>query len=99
MTFTSIESKDFINSALSDHVCKIQFTKKNGDLREMYCTLNMEKIPLDMQPTGNSNRKASTDARSVFDVETKEWRAFRWDSIQAFEYSLVGDILPEYHNV
>jgi hypothetical protein len=64
--------------------CTIVFTKKDGTQREMHCTLFPGNIPVDKQPKTESEKDTSTSgsALRVFDLEKKEWRSFRWDSVK-----------------
>lgn len=64
----------------------IKFNKKDGTEREMLCTLS-EEAPVYEKKT---ERKANPDTCFVFDVEKKEWRSFRYDSVTrvSFEFGL-----------
>ena len=64
----------------------IKFNKKDGTEREMLCTLS-EEAPAYEKKT---ERKANPDTCFVFDVEKKEWRSFRYDSVTrvSFEFGL-----------
>jgi hypothetical protein len=66
-------------------ICEITFQKKNGDIREMVCTLSMNHIPEDKQPKGTGTEKPSKDAIAVWDVRKEDWRSFRIDSVITFE--------------
>ena len=60
----------------------VKFTKKDGTEREMEFTTSPRLIPENRQPktisTISSNKK--TSAR-VWDLNVKDWRSFRYDSI------------------
>ena len=58
----------------------VEFTKKDGTLRKMRCTLADYLIPLEKTPRG-SQGAYSEAAQRVFDLDLNEWRAFRWDSV------------------
>lgn len=64
----------------------IKFNKKDGTEREMLCTLS-EEAPVYEKKT---ERKPNPDTCFVFDVEKKEWRSFRYDSVTrvSFEFGL-----------
>lgn len=73
------EKSDLIKK-LEKGVVSISFTKKDGTLREMACTLDSSIIPDEFAPKGVERTKP-VDSLSVFDVEKNEWRSFRWDSL------------------
>jgi hypothetical protein len=67
----------------------ITFTKKDGTVRDMRCTLCEGRIPTDKQPKGDGT--STTDSGSavrVFDTEKQEWRSFRWDSVTKVSFDL-----------
>ena len=63
----------------------LQFTKTNGELRSMNCTLNSDMIPNKPEqkdPTKElSGRKVNENVVSVWDLDKNDWRSFRVDSI------------------
>jgi hypothetical protein len=64
----------------------IVFTKKDGTSREMFCTLNENKIPADKQPKSEGTESTTSgSALRVFDTSKQEWRSFRWDSLTKVE--------------
>lgn len=68
---------------LANNVCRVVFTKKNGEERDMRCTRILDKIPPDMRPKGES--EYSEEALRVFDLTAQGWRSFRVDSVKSFE--------------
>jgi WYL_2, Sm-like SH3 beta-barrel fold len=67
----------------------VTFTKKDGTLRDMRCTLVEGKIPSDKIPkTEGSAVTSSGSAVRVFDLDKTEWRSFRWDSVTKVEFTL-----------
>jgi hypothetical protein len=67
----------------------ITFTKKDGTVRDMRCTLCEGRIPADKQPkTEGSTTKDSGSAVRVFDTEKQEWRSFRWESVTKVSFEL-----------
>ena len=61
----------------------VTFKKKNGDLREMHCTTNMNSIPPSAWPTGKMELSEDTKASTVrvFDVKAHGWRSFVFDNV------------------
>lgn len=77
-----------IKNLLHSNVCIITFVKANGDEREMLCTLLEQFLP--PQETGTDNpvefrRKSSDEAMAVWDLEKKDWRSFRFDSVTSMK--------------
>ena len=60
-------------------IAPIIFQKRDGSLREMYCTTNSSLIEKHLRHTGVSRECYATTA--VFDVEKGAWRSFRWESL------------------
>ena len=67
----------------------VTFTKKDGTLRDMRCTLSEGRIPADKHPKNEgTSAKDSGSAVRVFDTEKQEWRSFRWDSVTKVSFEL-----------
>lgn len=67
---------------LRERVCRVIFTKVNGEERDMQCTLNMDLIPTEKQPkTGKEYNDAVVRA---FDINKEEFRSFRVENIISF---------------
>lgn len=79
--------KDNAVKSLKNGVCKVVFTKANGDNRVMHATLNESMLPeqIDLEEAiQKKTKKPNPDVLAVFDVEAKGWRSFRWDSLKEF---------------
>ena len=75
---------------LARQVVKVTFRKRDGELREMKCTLNADRIAAaDRIPKGATDVvKAAIAEQSimrVLDVELGEWRAFTLANVEALE--------------
>ena len=68
-------------------VC-VTFTKKDGTIRDMFCTLVESRIAKDKQPKTETTTKDSGSALRVFDTEKQEWRSFRWDSVTQVRFDI-----------
>jgi hypothetical protein len=82
------KQRDYLKSMLTEDILLVTFTKKNGDSREMYCTLQDEFVPKHKKYFSESNinfRKKNLEVLAAFDMEKADWRSFRIDSITAFE--------------
>lgn len=72
-------TKEGIRNLLRNAVITITFTKSDGTVREMKCTLAKEFLPA--QEVKESEHKHSPDSCPVWDMEAQAWRSFRWDSL------------------
>lgn len=87
--FASAEGQNWLKGLLHERAVTVVFTKKDGSDREMRCTLNENMIPFAESDAANGgNRKKSSEAQPVYDLDAKGWRSFRWDSIKAVNFSL-----------
>jgi len=64
----------------------VDFTKKNGEDRAMYCTLDFKNIPEENHPNSDTDKPINEDIIKVWDFERKEWRSFRVDSVNGIGY-------------
>lgn len=77
--------KEDIMKKLHEGICKVIFTKANGDMRIMHCTLNESQLPAQIDLEEAVQKKApNPDVLAVWDVENSGWRSFRWDSVKEF---------------
>jgi hypothetical protein len=77
--------KEDVKQKLHEGICKIVFTKANGDTRIMHCTLNEALLPEQVDLEEAVQKKApNADVLAVWDVENSGWRSFRWDSVKEF---------------
>ena len=83
--------KKWLKEHLAFGKVTITFTKKDGTERVMECTTNPELIPSD--PVVESTepktvRKVNEDVCPVYEIESKSWKSFRWDSVKAVGFNL-----------
>lgn len=78
-------TNDEMKDSLHKGICKVVFTKNNGDERIMHCTLQESMLPeqIDIEEQ-IQKKKPNPDVLAVWDVEAKGWRSFRWDTIKDF---------------
>ena len=78
-------SIDMLRDMLRSNVCEVTFTKVNGDLRTMPCTLKPDMLPPVVVTEGEEKRerKVSDKSLAVFVTDISEWRSFRLDSIHS----------------
>jgi hypothetical protein len=80
--------KDGIIANLKERTCEVTFTKKNGDMRVMQCTLMESVLPAakkDEPLTQKKVRAVNEEVCVVYDVNAPGWRSFRWDSVTDFK--------------
>lgn len=77
---TQVKSVDSIRSTLKSNICKVKFTKTNGELREMVCTLR-EDIVVPHDKKTERVKEVNESVLAVWDCEKNAWRSFRIDSI------------------
>lgn len=70
----------------SDYVVMVEFKKLDGTTRIMNCTLASNiierySVPKEPDVEPRKPRKVNDAVQCVFDIDKKEWRSFRWDSI------------------
>lgn len=81
--------KEAIIKSLRETICKVTFTKTNGEERVMYCTLNQSMIPSDNETSETKRtKKENPDVQAVYDVKAPGWRSFRWDLLKDFTKEL-----------
>ena len=77
-------TKDMIREAARAGVISVQFTKKDGSLREMLCSLEEKYLPPLMNDT-EITTKDNPEVLAVWDIESHGWRSFRIDSVLIME--------------
>ena len=82
--------RSWIREALQTTIITVEFTKADGTLREMHCTLQPDKLPPGT-PSGSidgiinedkTRKPAEADSIRVFDTDKQEWRSFRFDRLK-----------------
>lgn len=84
-------NKADLQTILRENALSVRFNKKDGTIRTMLCTLKPDLLPVVETVEGEEvkkERKESETSLRVWDMEKKDWRAFRIDSI--IEYSIVN---------
>ena len=72
---------------LQASTCQVDFTKVNGDTRNMTCTLREDIIPAPPKSepiTQKAVRAVSEEVIPVWDVKAEGWRSFRVNSVTGF---------------
>ena len=82
-----ILTRNEIIEALQAHKCVIKFTKINGEVREMPCTLREDIVPKYEHKT-EKTKKPNDQVLSVWCTDVNAWRSFRVDSVQELRLDL-----------
>jgi len=72
---------------LQASTCQVDFTKVNGDTRNMTCTLREDFIPAPAKSepiTQKAVRAVSEEVIPVWDINAEGWRSFRVNSVTGF---------------
>jgi hypothetical protein len=88
-----IPTKTDLKNLLDQNVVVVDFTKLNGDKRVMTCTLREDMKPPATKTDTMSQKKVreiSDAVVSVWDVNAKGWRSFRYDRVNSI------DVVEEY---
>jgi hypothetical protein len=76
-------TRDEIVSMLEQGVCTVTFTKVNGELRHMPCTLKTELLPAVVSESiTDKKKKINLDNLSVWCTDKNEWRSFKVANVQ-----------------
>ena len=86
---TRLDIGKAVKEFLRNGTAKIVFTKVDGTIREMICTLKKDILKehdaLSNRSSNGSKRRINEDVVRVFDLEKKAWRSFRIDSLHTVE--------------
>jgi hypothetical protein len=82
------EEKDILSERLKSEEVTVKFKKVSGEERTMKCTLQESVIPPATKEDPLSQKKVravSPEVCSVWDVDAKGWRSFRWENVISIE--------------
>lgn len=77
------EVKQAVLDVLVAGPANIVFVKLDGTTRQMRATLSAQLTPAIVlnETTDRPAKAANSDVRVVYDLETSDWRSFRWDKL------------------
>lgn len=84
--------RDLLVGSLTTAVCKVDFTKINGEHRLMTCTLLSNHLP-PLTESAEKKEKTLGNTLSVWDVEKSSWRSFRLNQVNSIEIEEQTDVL------
>jgi hypothetical protein len=70
-----------IVEALKDKTCEVTFTKVDGSLREMPCTLDTRQMPPPAVKEHHQTRLFKPEVLSVWCTDKQAWRSFRVENV------------------
>lgn len=73
-----------LKGILRTNRCLISFTKKDGEQREMECTLDPALVPVFEKKTTRV-KKENTEVLAVWDLNKKEFRSFRINLLNSYK--------------
>lgn len=82
--FSRTDVLDILHSC----VAEVTFDKVNGEQRTMICTLKEDIVPQYEKSTPKVSKKINNNIVAAFDLNKKEWRSFRLDSIKTMVYPM-----------
>ena len=88
-----IPTRDELMSRLENEILEVTFLKINGDKRIMTCTLKDDIKPKATKKDPMSQtavRTVSDKVCSVWDINAKGWRSFRYDNVQEVKEVAIG---------
>ena len=71
-----------IKHLLSANDCEVTFTKVDGTLRTMPCTLRAEALPKVEVKEGKEPKQPKPETISVWCLDKNEWRAFKTNNVK-----------------
>ena len=90
MTTEEFDKNQYLRDTLKEKVAIVTFTKRDGSVRTMRCTLKADLLPPQTdieEQVQDKNPTAPAESLAVWDLEKAAWRSFRFDSIIAFSIS------------
>jgi len=71
-------NREELVTMLNEGICEVTFTKVNGEIRVMPCTLQADLLPvIGVDKLKEDRRPANLDILSAWCTDKKEWRSFR----------------------
>lgn len=86
-----MDERQKIKDGLSEGPCRVVFTKRDGTLRTMFCTTKAGLAEEYVRKT-DKEKVDNPEVCRVFDLEIKQWRSFKFDSVEEFEANVSYNI-------
>ena len=78
-------NRDQMIDALRQNNCRVVFTKVNGEVRDMLCTLEESALPKLKSKPEDKKRQPNEAIIRAFDLNKEEFRSFRVENVTSFE--------------
>ena len=79
--------RDWVTGLLQSNTVVVEFIKTDGTLRTMSATLKPDVVVITESKTGRA-KKENPEVCSVWDIDAKGWRSFRFDKVKSINFSL-----------
>jgi len=74
--------KSKVLELMHTEIVDIEFTKKDGTVRHMTCTLKPDSLPAQVDLEEHVQKKTpNANTLAVFDTINQGWRSFTWSSL------------------
>lgn len=87
--------RKFVEGMLHEGQLTVEFTKADGTVRAMICTLSEDHgakykpmTESDAVTPGRPRRQPTEQVRTVWDCEAAAWRSFRWDRLKKIGFTI-----------
>lgn len=80
------EFRQWVKEQLQAGPIRVEFLKSNGEIRDMMATLETGVVPLYERKTDKPRKPANVEICSVYDLDKKEWRSFRYDRLVSVRF-------------
>jgi WYL_2, Sm-like SH3 beta-barrel fold len=84
------EFRQYLKELLQQNDITLTFQKTNGEMRVMKATTRTGAVPLYERKTDRP-KKPNIETCSVYDLNKKEWRSFRYDRLISVEFNSNND--------
>lgn len=74
-----------VREILKENIVEVQFEKRDGSIRTMFCTLIKEFLPSKGEYILTQPTEPSENIITCWDLECDDWRSFRLDSVKSLE--------------
>jgi hypothetical protein len=74
--------RDWVRSLLQTTEVSVTFVKADGTVRNMRCTLDIGRMPLQNIQVHGSIESRDSETQRVFDLDLQQWRSFRYDRLR-----------------
>jgi hypothetical protein len=83
--------RDWVTGVLRMHDTEVEFVKTDGTLRKMSATLKPDVVVITESKTGRA-KKENPEVCSVWDIEAKGWRSFRFDKVKSIRFNIESEL-------